>query len=107
MGQVNVQIGGRSYAVACVDGDEPRVTRLAQYIDKKAEDLTGALGQLSEPRLLFMAGLMITDELFELREHGGGSAAPSPPAAATGMNGLDALVSRIDALAEALEKQDA
>lgn len=113
MGQVNVQIGGRSYSVACVDGDEPRVTRLAHYIDRKADDLTGTLGQLSEPRLLFMAGLMIADELFELREKGAAAApahaapAHAEPAATAEPTApaLEALASRIDALAESLEKQ--
>lgn len=106
MGQVSVQIGGRSYAVACAEGDEPRVRRLAQYIDKKAEELTGALGQMSEPRLLFMAGLMITDELYEIREKGGNAVAP-PPASGLSDAGLDALASRINAIADALEKQHA
>lgn len=97
MGQVNVQIGGRSYSVACRDGEEERLKRLAAHIDRKAEDLTGALGQMSEPRLLLMSGLLIADELFELRE--GSGTAPTP--------NLDALAARIEKLAEALEQTGA
>jgi cell division protein ZapA len=100
MGQVNVQVGGRSYSVACRDGEEDRLQRLAAHIDRKVDDLTGALGQLSEPRLLLMAGLLIADELFELREGSTPAAAPAGPA-------LDAMAERIERLAEALERRAA
>lgn len=105
MAQVNVQIGGRSYSVSCGDGGEERVIRLGQYIDRKADDLTGAIGSMSEPRLLLMASLMIADELFDLRE--GASSTQSPAPAAAPAPDLRGLASRIEALADTLEREPA
>lgn len=100
MGQVNVQIGGRSYAVACRDGEEPRLTRLAAHLQRKADDLSATLGQMSEPRMLLMAGLLVADELFELRETPNGAAPADPCIAET----LERLAERVEALATSLEE---
>ena len=102
MAQVNVQIGGRAYSVSCNDGDEARVAKLGAYIDRKAEDLTGSIGSMSEPRLLLMASLMIADELFDLRDGAAPKAATPTPDA-----GLGDLARRIEALAETVERETA
>lgn len=77
MGQVTIAVGGRHYSLVCGDGEEKQLLRLAEYVDQKAETLSGSLGRLSEARLLLMASLLITDELMELKsqlaEQGGGS----------------------------------
>lgn len=104
MGQINVQIGGRSYALACRDGEEPRLTRLASHLSHKAEDLTTTLGQMSEPRLLLMAGILVTDELFELREGANGTSPASDPTAADALNRL---AERVEMLALSLEEMAA
>lgn len=67
MGQVIVEIGGRSYSLACRDGDEAHLAGLATEIAEKAEGLTRSLGPMSEPRLLLMAALVVADELYDLR----------------------------------------
>lgn len=104
MGQISVHIGGHSYSVSCTDGGEDRVSRMAQYIDRKADDLTAAIGHMSETRLLLMASLMIADELFELKE--GGAVAAAPATAPSGPP-LDDLAARIEALADGLERTPA
>ncbi len=63
MGQINVEINGRSHAVACDDGEEDHLMELAEYVAKQAEDLTGSLGQVADSRLLLMTALVISDEL--------------------------------------------
>lgn len=68
MGQVNVVINGRSYTVACDDGEEGHLRQLADYIDSYVEDLTQNVGQVGDARLLLMAGLLISDELWEARQ---------------------------------------
>lgn len=100
MGQVNVQIDGRSYAVACRDGEEPRLTRLAGHLNRKAEELSATLGQMSEPRMLLMAGLLVADELFELREGPSGAPSADPRLA----EAFERLAERIEALATRLEE---
>jgi cell division protein ZapA len=67
MGQVNVDIGGRNYALSCRDGDEHHLKELAGGIADKAQGLTQSLGPMSEPRLLLMAALMVADELHDVR----------------------------------------
>ena len=59
MGQISVNIGGRSYPLACGDGEEAHLTELAEHLQRKADELTGALGTMSEPRLLLMAGKLM------------------------------------------------
>lgn len=98
MGQINVSIGGRSYPLACRDGEEERLTRLAGHVDAKSSELTGALGQMSEPRLLLMSAILIADELFELRER-------DPSTGETiAVTALENAATRVEAIVAALEK---
>lgn len=93
MGQVTVTIGGRSYRLSCADGEEAHLTMLGQRLAAKADELTAAIGSMSEPRLLLMAGLQIADDLVAAPAGG-----PVADEAA-----MPALLSRIEALATALE----
>lgn len=68
MAQINIMVGGRAYALACRDGEEDRLTKLANHINHKAEDLSNTLGQMAEPRMLLMSALLVADELFETKE---------------------------------------
>lgn len=65
MGQINVQINGRSHAVACEDGEEEHLMELAQFVATQAEELAGSLGQVPDSRLLLMTALVVADELGE------------------------------------------
>ena len=65
MGQINVQINGRSHAVACDDGQEEHLTELAQFVATQAEQLAESLGQVPDSRLLLMTALVVADELGE------------------------------------------
>ena len=68
MGRVTVILNNRSYRLNCGDGDELRITRLAEHIGAKVETIIDEFGQVGDERLLLMAALMITDELFDLRD---------------------------------------
>lgn len=103
MGTVNVDIGGRSYALSCRDGDEAHLVGLAGGIAEKAQSLTLSLGTMTEARLLLMAALMVADELHELRN---GNAPIAPPVSANDAEvagKLMALLHRAEALAEQLD----
>ena len=45
-------VNGRSFAILCDDGQEPRIRRLAQYVDGKVAEFVGSVGQVGEARLL-------------------------------------------------------
>ena len=62
---VNVLVNGRAYTVACDEGEEAHVRELGQYLDKRVRELSSSVGQVGDARLLLMAGLVISDELFE------------------------------------------
>ena len=63
MAQVDVAINGRSYQIACDDGQEAHLSQLGQYVDKRVRELVSAVGQIGDSRLLVMASLLIADEL--------------------------------------------
>ena len=66
LGQVAIKLGERVYRLICGEGEEKRLEALGQYIDAKISDLAGKHGQIGEERLVLMAALLITDELFDL-----------------------------------------
>lgn len=68
MGQVAVTLNGRTYRLQCGEGEEERLLQLAAYVRSRLDSLVAEFGQAGEDRLLLMAGLLATDELFEARE---------------------------------------
>jgi cell division protein ZapA len=68
MAQVTVTIAGKAYRMACGDGDEPRLERLAALLDGKIDEMRGAFGEIGDMRLHVMAALTIADDLDEARE---------------------------------------
>jgi cell division protein ZapA len=65
MAQVNVTINGRQYRMACEDGQEQHLMRLARDIDERIEHLRGSFGEVGDARLTVMAALTVADELAE------------------------------------------
>lgn len=65
MAQVNVTINGRNYRMACEDGQEDHLMRLAGDIDARIENLRGNFGEVGDSRLTVMAALTVADELVE------------------------------------------
>lgn len=98
MAQVKLTVGGRTYDLACRDGEEPRLEMLAQMLDAKARDAGQLVGSANETRQLLLAGLLLADELSDLR-----SGAPDPGKAALART-LDQLAERVESLAERLEQ---
>jgi cell division protein ZapA len=68
MSQVSVPVNGRSYTITCDDGQEPRIRRLAQYVDAKVGEFVAGVGQVGEARLLLLAALVIADELSDAND---------------------------------------
>ncbi|WP_422004159.1 cell division protein ZapA [Pyruvatibacter mobilis] len=56
MPQVTVKINGRSYTLACDDGEEEHLEGLAAYLDKHVTTLAQGVGQVGDQRLMLMAG---------------------------------------------------
>ena len=79
MSQVTITINSREYAVACEDGQEVSIIKLSRLLDEKAKLLTQGNQQVNENMLLAMVGLLLADELTELKKN---IAAGNPTAAA-------------------------
>ncbi len=68
MPEVDIQIGGRVFQVACQEGEEHFLRSAAQLLDNEAQSLADALGRVPETRMLLMAGLMLADKTAGLEE---------------------------------------
>ena len=66
MSQVNVTINGRQFRMACDDGQEGRLKRLAQDLDQRIEALRKTHGEIGDARLTIMAALTLADELSDI-----------------------------------------
>jgi cell division protein ZapA len=63
MNHINVTINGRQYRMACEDGQENRLLRLAESLETRVESLRGRFGEIGDARLTVMAALTVCDEL--------------------------------------------
>lgn len=105
MSNVSLPIGGRNFAVSCADGEEAHIEMLGRMVDERARKIGG---QQSETRMLLFAALMMADELHEAHKD-----VPAPdavPAVAPSPASIEsteidpAMVDRVNALAERIEK---
>lgn len=67
MAQITIVINSREYAIACDDGQEAYTLKLAAMLDEKARQLTAGGAHINENMLLAMVGLLLADELAEMR----------------------------------------
>lgn len=68
MPEIKIEIGGRSFEVACQEGEEHYLHSAAAMLDAEATALTNQIGRLPEPRMLLMAGLMLADRTAGLED---------------------------------------
>jgi cell division protein ZapA len=65
MSHINVTINGRQYRMACEEGQEARLLRLAESLESRVESLRGKFGEIGDARLTVMAALTACDELLD------------------------------------------
>ncbi|MDV4145613.1 MULTISPECIES: cell division protein ZapA [Shimia] len=68
MPEVEIHIGGRTFEVACQDGEQHFLQAAAKLLDDEAQVLTSQIGRIPEPRMLLMAGLMLADKTAGLED---------------------------------------
>ena len=68
MPQVSVTINGRQFRMACEDGEEAHLVRLAEDLDLRITRLRTRFGEIGDTRLTVMAALTLADELSETKE---------------------------------------
>jgi cell division protein ZapA len=107
MADVEVAVSGRRYKLSCRDGEEDHLRALARMVDRKAEEITTALGEMTEVRTLLLSALLIADELNDLR--GSASVARNDPPAETEIDpayavAIERIADRVERLASQLER---
>ena len=65
MAQVPITIAGRTYRMACAEGEEAHLEGLAAELEGRISELRGAFGEIGDQRLIVMAALAFADERFE------------------------------------------
>jgi len=66
LSRVTVAINGRKFRMACEDGQEAHLRRLANDLDQRIGRLRGEFGEIGNTRLTVMAALTISDELVQV-----------------------------------------
>jgi cell division protein ZapA len=67
MAEVSVTINGRHYRMACDDGQEDTLLRLAGELDQRVANLRATFGQIGDMRLIIMAAMMLAEELADTK----------------------------------------
>jgi cell division protein ZapA len=118
MPHVSVTIAGRSYRMACDEGQEDHLIRLGGLLNDKIDELRQAFGEIGDMRLAVMAGITVADELSEtqrrladaegelarLRQNGAGQSARLADVEERVAGALDDTARRLERLAEALHR---
>ena len=68
MPQVEIDVGGRTFEVACQPGEEAFLRSAAAMLDAEAQTVAEQIGRMPEGRMLLMAGLMLADKTAALEE---------------------------------------
>ena len=100
MAEIDVFIAGRTYRVACRDGEEDSLRKAASLVDSKSREALQGLGTLSEARQLLFASLLLADQMID----DGRTPEPTLPDPALAER-AERIADRLESLAEALERE--
>lgn len=98
MAEVAFTIAGRSYNLACEDGEEVRLAEVASLVDEEATKLMQGAGQISEARLMLMTSLMLADRMDDAIKALDAKPTADPAAEAATAATIDTASDRLEAL---------
>ena len=104
MAEIDVFIAGRTYKVACRDGEEDSLRKAASLVDAKSREALAGLGTLSEARQLLFASLLLADEMVD---GGKSSTTPAPQIDPALADRAERIADRLESLASTLETEAA
>jgi cell division protein ZapA len=103
---IDLSIAGRTYQVACRDGEEENLRAAARLVDGKSREALAGLGTLSEARQFLFASLLLADQLIDKRPEAAAAAQPPAPDPLL-VERAEALANRLESLAAQLENEAA
>jgi cell division protein ZapA len=120
MGQVNVIISGKTYRMACDDGQEEHLEELGRQLGETIELLRSQFGEIGDQRLTVMAAITLADRyseserrIGELEAEVGGleeartTLTERADSRETGLaEALDSIAGRLEAIADRLNGSD-
>ena len=68
MAQVNVTISGKTYRMACNDGEEDHLAGLAERLNRSIDQLRERFGEIGDQRLTVMAAITLADQHAETEQ---------------------------------------
>ena len=102
MAKAYITLRGGTFSIACAPGQEMRVQRLAEQLDTRVRQISDAVGDIGDERLLLITALALMDELDSARR--GVSARPDTEARAVEL--LIQMAGKVEALAARLENDN-
>ena len=99
---VDLTIAGRTYQVACREGEEENLRSAARLVDGKSREALAGLGTLSEARQFMFAALLLADQLIDKNPETAALAPAGPDPAL--VSRAEALAARLESLADVLER---
>jgi cell division protein ZapA len=66
MANVSIEINNREFLIACADGDEKKVKKLAEKFSQRVKGIRDKIGDLDQQRLFLLAGILAEEENQEL-----------------------------------------
>ena len=100
---IDISIAGRTYQVACREGEEENLRAAARIVDGKSREALAGLGTLSEARQFLFASLLLADQLLDKNPEAVQPAAPDPVL----IERVETLAGRLESLAAQLENEAA
>ena len=67
MAELTISINSRPFAIACADGEEQRVSRLAEDLAARLGEVKKNVNGAGDSHLLVLVGLTLCDELNQLK----------------------------------------
>jgi cell division protein ZapA len=67
MPQVTVTIAGKTYRIACGEGEESHLEGLAALYDARIQEMRSSFGEIGDMRLHVMAAITLADEMHETK----------------------------------------
>ncbi len=120
MGQVNVTISGKTFRMACDDGQEEHLEELGRQLGDTIELLRSQFGEIGDQRLTVMAAITLADryseserrigaleaEVGDLQEARAALTERADSREAELAEALDAIAGRLEAVADRLNGSD-